>query len=61
MESFTGITAAETFFEPLQLHLQPADLLEQLCLLGLPVLLVLGLLAPGKQLACSIEQLPNVR
>ncbi len=27
---FTGIRGAETFFEPLQLHLQPPDLLEQL-------------------------------
>jgi hypothetical protein len=42
---FTGVRAAETFFEPLQLHLQPPDLLEQLGLLGLPLLLVLGLLA----------------
>jgi len=40
-----GIRAAETFFELLQLHLQPPDLLEQLCLLGLALLLVLALLA----------------
>jgi len=33
------------FLEPLQLHLQPPDLQEQLSLLGLSVLLVLGLLA----------------
>lgn len=32
------------FIEPLQLHLQPADLLEQLGLLGLTLLLVLGFL-----------------
>jgi hypothetical protein len=30
------------FFEPLQLHLQPADLLEQLSLLGLPLVLVVN-------------------
>jgi hypothetical protein len=29
------------FFEPLQLHLEPADLLEQLSLLGMPLVLVL--------------------
>ena len=46
------------FFEPLQLHLKPADLLEQLRLLGLPLVLVLSLLAPDEQLAGSIEQLP---
>ncbi len=39
---FTGLRAAETLFEPLQLHLETADLLEQLCLLGLPLLLLLG-------------------
>ena len=46
------------FFEPLKLHLEPADLLEQLSLLGLPLVLVLSLLAPDEQLAGSIEQLP---
>jgi hypothetical protein len=46
------------FFEQLQLHLQPADLLEQLSLLGLPLVLVLSLLAPDEQLAGPIEQLP---
>lgn len=45
-------------FEPLQLQLQPSDLLEQLRLLGLPFLLVLGLLASGEQLAGAIQQLP---
>ena len=45
------------FFEPLQLHLQLADLLEQLGLLGLALLFVLALLAPGEQLAGAIEQL----
>jgi len=33
-------------------------MLEQLCLLGLPVLLVLGLLVPGEQLAGSVQKLP---
>ena len=46
------------FFEPLQLHLQLADLLEQLSLLGLTLLLVLALLAAGEQLAGAIQQLP---
>jgi len=55
---FTDIEAAETFFEPLQLHLQPVDLLEQLSLLDLPLLFVLSLFAPGEQLAGSFEQLP---
>ena len=45
------------FFEPLQLHLQPPDLLEQLGLLGLSLLLVLALLAPGEQLAGALQQL----
>jgi len=54
----TGIRATETFFEPLQLHLQTSDLLEQLSLLGLPLLLVLGVLAPAEQLAGSVQQLP---
>jgi hypothetical protein len=34
LAQFMGVRAAE-FFEPLQLHLQAADLLEQLCLFGL--------------------------
>jgi hypothetical protein len=53
-----GITAAETFFEPLQFHLQPADLLEQLRLFGLAFLFVLCLLASGEQLAGALQQLP---
>jgi len=58
LAEFTGIRAAETFFEPLQLHLQPPDLLKELCFLGLPLLLVLALLTSGEQLAGTIEQLP---
>jgi len=46
------------FFEPLQLHLELADLLEQLSLLGLTLLLVLALLAAGEQLAGAIQKLP---
>jgi len=57
LAQFTGVRAAETFFEALQLHLQLADLLEQLCLLGLSFVLVLALFAPGEQLAGSIKQL----
>ena len=58
LAQFTGIKAAETFFELLQLHLQTTHLLEQLGLLGLALILVLALLAPGEQLAGTIEQLP---
>jgi len=58
LAEFTSIRAAEIFFEPLQLHLQPADLLEQLSLLGLPLVLVLALLPAGEKLAGSIQQLP---
>ena len=54
---FTGVRAAEIFFEPLQLHLQAAYLLEQLSLLGLNLFLVLALLAAGEQLTGAIQQL----
>jgi hypothetical protein len=47
----TDIRAAESFFEPLQLHLKPSDLLEQLRLL------ILALHAPGEQLAGAVQQL----
>ena len=57
LAQFTGIRAAETFFEPLQLNLQLADLLEQLSLLGLPFLLVFALLAPREQHASTVQQL----
>jgi hypothetical protein len=40
-----------------QLHLQPADLLEQLSFLGLHLLLVHAHLAPGEQLAGVLQQL----
>jgi len=39
LAEFTGIRSAETFFESLHLHLEPADLLEQLDLLGLPLVI----------------------
>jgi hypothetical protein len=45
-------------FEPPQLRLLPPDLLEQLGLLGLFLLFVLGLVAPGKQLTGANEELP---
>jgi hypothetical protein len=45
------------FFEPLQLHLKLADLLEQLSLLGLAFVLGLRLLAPGEQVAGTLQQL----
>jgi len=58
LAQFTSVRAAEIFFEPLQLHLQLADLLEQLGLFGLAFLLVLALLASGEQHAGAIEKLP---
>jgi len=53
----TGVRAAETFFEPFHLHLQPSNLLEQLGLLGLSVLLVLALVGTGEQLTGAIQEL----
>jgi len=41
-------------FVPVQLHLQPLDLLEKFSLLGLPLLLVLGVLASAEQLAGTV-------
>jgi len=55
---FTGVRTAETFFEPLRLHLQPSDLLEQLGIFGLGVLLLLALVGTGKQLTGDIQKLP---
>ena len=46
------------FFEPLQLNLELANLLEQPSFLGLNLLLVLSFLAPPEQLAGAIEELP---
>lgn len=57
LAQFMSITGAETIFDPLRLHLQAADLLEQLRFLGLPLLLVLRLLAPREHLAGAVEQL----
>ncbi len=53
---FTGIRAAETFFQPLQLHFELADLLEQLSLLGLACVLGLRVLAPGEKVAGTLQQ-----
>jgi len=58
LAKFTGVRAVETFFEPLPLHLQPADRLEQLCLLGLALVFVLGLLSAGEQFTDAIQGLP---
>ena len=58
MRSSQASEQLRLFFELLQLHLQPPDLLEQLSLLGRPLLHVLGFLAPGEQLAGSVQQLP---
>ena len=59
MTSFRSSRASEQlrFFEPLQLHLQPSDLLEQLRLLGLPLLLALGLLPSREELAGAVQEL----
>ncbi len=43
---------------PLQFHLQPPDLLEELSLLSLPLVLVFAFLPPDKQLAGAVHQLP---
>lgn len=52
-----GIRAAEIFFEPLQFHLELADLLEQFSFLGLALLLLLARLASRKQLTGTIQKL----
>ena len=57
MRSSRASEPLRLFFEPLQLHLQLADLLEQLCLFGLPFLLVLAFLVPGEQFAGTVQQL----
>ena len=61
MRSSRASEQLRLFFEPVQLHLQLADLLEQLCLLGLSFLPDLAHLAPGEQLAGAIQQLPLLR
>lgn len=58
LSQFTGIKAAETFFELLQLHLQLGDLLKQLGHLDLSLLLIVARLTPGEELICSVQQLP---
>ena len=58
--SFRSSQASEQLrfsFEPLQFHLELADLLEQRSFFGLALLLVLALLASHKQLTGTIEQL----
>ena len=50
-----GVKAAEIFFQPLQFHLEFADLVEQFSFLGLALLL--ALLASRKQLTGTIQQL----
>ncbi|QNJ30623.1 hypothetical protein SynPROS91_00195 [Synechococcus sp. PROS-9-1] len=58
MQSTRALEQLRFFFEPLQLHLQLADLLEQLSLLDLALAGVLALFASGEQLAGAIEELP---
>ena len=57
LAQFMGVKAVEIFFQPLQLHLQLADLLEQLSLLDLALLFDLVLLASRKQLTGTVQQL----
>jgi len=58
LAQFTGVRAAEIFFEPLQLHLQLADLLEQLGFSDLALARVLAVFASCEELAGAIEELP---
>ena len=58
MRSSRASEQLRLFFEPLQLHLQPPYLLDQFGLLGLTLLLIVALLAPGEQLAGTVQQLP---
>ena len=51
IESLSSLRVSELqrlVFEPLQLHLQPPEPLEQFRLLGLSLTFLLGLLAPGE-------------
>lgn len=57
LAQFIGLREVETFFERLQVHLELADLLEQLSLFSLSLVFGLGLLAPAEQLAGPVEQL----
>ena len=57
MRNSWGAKPLRLFFEPLQLHLQQPDLLEQLGLLGLLIIFGLALLAPGELLAGDLQQL----
>ena len=52
-----GVKAAEIFFQPLQFHLELADLLKQFSFLGLALLLLLVLITSRKQLTGNIQQL----
>jgi hypothetical protein len=58
LAQFTGFRGAEIFFEPLQLHLQPPDPLEQLGLFGLGFLPVIALFGTVEQLNVAIHELP---
>ena len=51
------VKTAEIFFQPLQFHLELADLLEQFRFLDLALLLVLAFLASRQQLTGTIQQL----
>jgi len=53
-----GIRAAEIFFEPLQLHLELADLLEQISFLGLALAAVVALHSADEQLTGAIQAQP---
>ena len=55
LSSFMGARAAEIFFKPLQLHLEFANLLEQLSFLGLALVLGLRFLSAGEQLTGTLQ------
>ena len=57
MRSSRASEQLRLLFEPLQLNLQPPELLEQLSLLGLTLLLVFGVLATAEQLTGNVQQL----
>ena len=58
LAQFTGIRAAEIFLELLQLHLQLADLFEQLGFFDLALARVVAVFVSCEELAGAIVELP---
>jgi hypothetical protein len=46
------------FYETLQFHLQPSDLLEKLCFICFVLIFISAILFPAEQLAGGFQQLP---